>query len=193
MFSLLLKDLISDFIFLFVFITEKRRVIIVGDSIIKNMLPIDGVIIKSYPGDSIARLTMRIDGGEVNLSPFDYIIVHVGTNNIDRRHSYDDIITDYGNLIPIIKKKKRSIRFIISAILPRPVDHDRMIKKVNKCLRTEMGPDLGFHFVETWKAVSKCGTFSRYLCAKKDRGLHLNTEGSRRLRYFFLPVISTID
>lgn len=176
--------------------TENRRVLIVGDSIIKNMPPIDGVIVKSFPGDTIARLTMRIDKGHVNLSPFDYIIVHVGTNNIDRRDPYDDIIADYGNLIPIIKNKKRSIKIIMSAIIPRPIDNtdtDEMVKKVNKCLRSEMAPDLGFHFIETWKAVSKYGTFRRYLYAKKDKGLHLNTEGSRRLRYFFLRVISTID
>ena len=47
--------------------------------------------------------------------------------------------------------------------------------------------------METWKAVSKFGTFKRYLYAKNDKGLHLNTEGSRRLRHFFLRVISTID
>lgn len=84
----------------------------------------------------------------------------------------------------------------MSAIIPRPIDNtdtDEMVKKVNKCLRSEMAPDLGFHFIETWKAVSKYGTFRRYLYAKKDKGLHLNTEGSRRLRYFFLRVISTID
>ena len=92
--------------FLFILLSENRRVIIVGDSIIKNMPPIDGVVVKSFRGDNIAKLTMRIDKGHVNLSPFDYIIIHVGTNNIDRRDSYDDIISDYGNLIPIIKKKK---------------------------------------------------------------------------------------
>ena len=181
---------------IFCIIAENRRVFILGDSIIKNMPSIDGVIIKSFRGDNIARLTNRINSGDVNLSPFDYIIVHVGTNNIDNRDSFDDIIADYGNLILTIKKKKRSIRIVISAILPRPVDHidtDNMIKAVNKHLRTKMAADLGFHFIETWKAVSGFGTFKRWLYAKNDGGLHLNTEGSRRLRYFFLRVISTID
>ena len=106
------------------FLAENRPVIIVGDSIIKNLPPIDGVVIKSFRGDTIAQLTNRIDKGQVNLSPFDYIIIHVGTNNIDKRHSYGNIIADYGNLIPTIKKQKRSIRIIMSAILPRPCDHE---------------------------------------------------------------------
>ena len=167
-----------------------------GDSIIKNMPEIDGVVVKSFPGDTIGKLTNRIDSGQVNLSPFDYIIVHVGTNNINNGEPYGSIVSDYGNLIPIIKRKKKSIKIIMSAILPRPCDHsetDGLIKDVNKCLRTQMSPDLGFHFIESWKAVSKFGTYRRYLFAKKDKGLHLNTEGSRRLRYFFLRVISTID
>ena len=40
----------------------------------------------------------------------------------------------------------------MSAIIPRPADHDQtdeMIKNINKCLRSEMGADLGFHFDET--------------------------------------------
>ena len=178
------------------FLAENRRVVIFGDSIIKNLPPIDGVVIKSFRGDTIVQLTNRIDKGQVNLSPFDYVIIHVGTNNIDKGHSHGNIIADYGNLIPTIKKQKRSIRIIMSAILPRPCDHedtDAIIKDVNWCLRSKMGPDLGFHFIESWKAVSKFGTYSRYLFAKNDNGLHLNTEGSRRVRYFFLWVISTID
>ena len=79
------------------FLAENRRVIIVGDSIIKNLPPIDGGVIISFRGDTIAQLTNRIDKGQVNLSPFDYIIIHVGTNNIDKRHSYGNIIADYGN------------------------------------------------------------------------------------------------
>ena len=32
-----------------------------GDSIIENMLMIDGVVVKSYPGYNIAKLTMKLD------------------------------------------------------------------------------------------------------------------------------------
>ena len=193
----------SEFCYIFVFIiffsvlfTENRRVIILGDSIIKDLPPIDGVFIKSYPGATIAQLAMHIDNRHVNLMNFDYIIVHVGTNNIDNRDEKGAMLSDFGNLIGRIKIKKPSIRIIVSSILPRPCDHtetDSMIKEINRVLNKEMGPDLGFRFVESWKAVCKFGTYRRYLFAKNDQGLHLNTEGKRRLRYFFLRVISTID
>ena len=182
--------------FFSVLFTENRRVIILGDSIVKDLPPIDGVFIKSYPGATIAQLAMHIDNKHINLMNFDYIIVHVGTNNIDNRDEKGAMLSDFGNLIGRIKIKKPSIRIIVSSILPIPFDHtetDGMIKEINRVLNKEMGPDLGFRFVESWKAVCKFGTYRRYLFAKNDQGLHLNTEGKRRLRYFFLRVILTID
>lgn len=183
-------------LFSFFLFTENRRVIILGDSIIKDLPPIDGVTVKAFPGATIASLTHKIDVGQVDVSNYDFLIVHVGTNNIGNRHSFSAIVSDYGNLIGRIKTYKPSIRIIVSSILPRPCDHadtDSMIKNINKALRLEMASDLGFKFIESWKAVSKFGSFRRYLFAKHDNGLHLNTEGKRRLRYFFLRVISTLD
>ena len=48
------------------------------------MPTIDGVVVKCFPGYNIVKLTMKLDKtlqGHIELSPFDYIIVHVGTNN----------------------------------------------------------------------------------------------------------------
>ena len=181
---------------MFLFVTECRRVLIIGDSIIKDLAPIEGVTLKAFPGATIGYLSVLISNGDIDLTNHDFIIVHVGTNNIGNRDSYGAIISDYGNLIAQIRKRKPSIRVIISSILPRPVDHavtDQMIKNVNTHLRTVMAPDLNFHFIRSFRALSKFGTYRRYLYAKRDNGLHLNTEGSNRLRYFFLRVISTLD
>ena len=80
---------------------------------------------------------MHIDNRHVNLTNFDYIIVHVGTNNIDNRDSMGAMLSDYGNLIGRFKVKEPSFRIIMSSILPRPCDHedtDVMIKDVNRIL-----------------------------------------------------------
>ena len=80
--------------------------------------------------------------------------------------------------------------------MPRSAEHsitDKMIKDVNRHLKVVMSKDLNFAFVCSYKVVVKEGTYRRYLFAEKDNGLHLNTEGSNRLRFFFLRVISTID
>ena len=83
------------------------------------MPPMDGVTIKSFRGDTISYLTRRFDNGQINLSNFEYIIVHVGTNNIDRGDKYSNMIADYGNLIMevIIKITMRLDPWLV-AILP---------------------------------------------------------------------------
>lgn len=174
-------------------ITGYRKVILVGDSIIKGIPPIEGVTLSAHPGATIANLSVFLTNKHISLEGHDIIIVHVGTNNIGRRDSFAHIVSDFGNLIASIRKAKPDIRIIISSILPRPVDHhvtDPMIKDVNRFLNLEMSRDLGFKFVCSYKAVSKYGTYRRYLFAKLDKGLHLNLEGANRLRHFFLMVIS---
>ena len=101
--------------------------------------------LQAFRGDTIAILTNRIARREADLAPFDYVIIHVGTNNIARRESFESILSDYANLIGIIRKVKPVINIIISAILPRPVDHevtDQMIRNVNHFLKDRMSKDL---------------------------------------------------
>ena len=175
-----------------------------GDSIIKNIDHIDGVDVKSFPGATIGKLAVLVSNDAVHLEKYDYIIIHVGTNDVDNfvkkkicpKIAYEGMISDFANLVAIVRKKNTSLTIIVSSILPRPVDHsvsDDLIKKVNACLKNVMSADLNFKFACSYKAVVKFGTYRRYLFAKADQGLHLNTEGSNRLCFFFLRVISTID
>ena len=123
------------------------------------------------------------------------MILHVGTNDIGYRAPYGDIISDFGNLIGICKKMKPSIQIIVSAILPRPVDHsytDPMIRSVNKQLNKVLSKTLRFKFVPSYKPFMYAGSVRRELFAKKDGGLHLNTEGTNVLTRFFLRVIATM-
>ena len=61
----------------------------------------------------------------VALEKYDYIIIYVGTNNIgnfvkfkmSHRIAYNDIITDFANLIAIVQKKKPGITILVSSIL----------------------------------------------------------------------------
>ena len=123
------------------------------------------------------------------------MILHVGKNDIGYRAPYGDIISDFGNLIGIFKRIKPSIQIIVSAILSRPVDHsgtDSMIRSVNKQLNKVMSKTLRFKFVPSYKPFMYAGSVRRELFAKKDGGLHLNTEGTNVLTRFFLRVIATM-
>ena len=163
---------------------------IIGDSIIKHIMDIDGCTVQSFRGDTISKLTRKI---EHNVLPYDFIIVHVGTNVIHNRASFDDIIKDYYNLIATIRVKHSSVQIIVSAIIPRPCDYyesDTMVRAVNSHLNKVMSKDLNFKFVCTYKPFTYCGKPKIGLYARLDGGLHLNAEGSNRLKHFFLQVIT---
>ena len=175
-------------------ISEAKKVIIISDSMAKYVSGIEGVRLQAFRGDTVARLTNRIANREADLGPFDYAIVHVGTNDIARRQSFDSIMSDFANLIGIMRKVEPAIKIIISAILPRPVDHedtDLMIRRVNHYLKDRMSKDLNFKFICTFKPFMFAGEVKREFFAKHD-GLHLNTVGTDRLRYFFRRVIANM-
>ena len=140
-----------------------------------------------FSGRTISQISAKIDNNEANLEPYDYVIIHAGTNDIGNRHSFKEIISDFGNLVGIYRKKKPSIQIIISGILPRPKDHtitDPVIRDVNKHLRVFMSKSMKFKFVCTYKPFMHAGSVIL--------GLHLNTEGTNTLKRFLLRVISTM-
>ena len=172
-----------------------RKVTIIADSIAKNVSGLDGVTVQSFPGDTISKIANKIQLGVADLKPYDFVILHVGTNDIDNREPFDSMISDFGNLIGILKRRKPFIHIIVSAILPRPVDHfdtDPMIRSVNKHLNKVLSKTLRFTFVPSYKPFMYAGSVRRELFAKKDGGLHLNTEGTNVLTRFFLRVIATL-
>ena len=81
---------------------------------------------------------------------------------MSHRIAYNGIISEFANLVAIVRKKKPGITIMVSSILPRPVDHsatDDLSKEINSCLKDTMSVDMGFKFICSYKAVSKFGTY----------------------------------
>ncbi|XP_053378686.1 uncharacterized protein LOC123541508 [Mercenaria mercenaria] len=111
---------------------EFRRVIIVGDSIVKNLPPIEGVKVQAFPGATIGKLSFLVSKKQVSLYDSNFIILHIGTNNIANQNALNSLASDFTNLIAAIRKENASIRIIVSSILPRPVDHSCSDKKIRE-------------------------------------------------------------
>lgn len=161
----------------------------------KYVTGIEGVLLQAFSGDTISRMANRLSRGQIILDNFDYVIFHVGTNDIARNASFDHIISDYGNLIGITRKIKPKIKIIISAILPRPVDHvktDPLIRRVNSYILKNMTKHMNIRFFRTYRPFMFQGRVKRELFAKLDGGLHLNTEGTNKLRNYFLRSIAAM-
>ena len=108
-----------------------KRATIVSASIPKYVSDIDGCTTQAFPGATIGRLTELISSGKVDLSSVDFVIVHVGTNNVSSPQSVDTILSYYGDLIHAVKRRTYA-KLIFTSILPRLVDHKSTVAKVTK-------------------------------------------------------------
>lgn len=182
--------------FPFYFITEFKKVVIVSDSIAKYVQGIEGVDLRSFPGDTISNIVHRLESNQVRLDNYDYILLHVGTNDINHKASFHEMLSDFGNLLGVIRKWKPTIKIIVSSILPRPVDYettDNPSRRINGYLETVMSKKMKFLFIKSYRPFMFGGKPRRELFAKRDGGLHLNTEGTSRLRYYFLKTIAAMQ
>ena len=146
------------------------KVTIISDSIAKQKMQLEYLELhcQYLLEKNIAQIANKIQFGSATLEPFDYVIVHLGTNDLDNRASYDDIISDFGNLIGICQDKKPSIQIIVSAILLRPVDFkiiDNVRRRVNDYLQKSMSKFMRFKFVCSYKPFMRAGQERRDLFA----------------------------
>ena len=139
-----------------------------SDSIAKYVTGIDGCVVQAFRGDTISKMTHRINSNAVNLSGFSCVILHVGTNDIGRRAKVKHMLSDYANLIAVYRKSNPTIKIIVSAIIRRPVDHEiteTVIKEVNGYIQRSMSKDLDFQFICTYKPFTREGKIKEELIA----------------------------
>ena len=89
------------------------------------------IYLKAFPGATIARLADFVSNGRIILKNIDFVIVHVGTNNISSSQSVDTILSYYGDIIHKIKSKTEA-KIIFTSLLPRLVDFKLSKRKLNK-------------------------------------------------------------
>lgn len=156
------------------------------------MSGITGATLISFPGINISRLTFRISRGQVDLNSR-HLILHVGTNDINSL-LVPEIVASYNDLISVVRDNS-VCDIVVSAVLPRPIDHDKngeKVKDLNKKLKT-LCIDRQCKFVKTFKPFLHAGEPRRELYAVRDGGLHLNWEGCRRLRQFFINCVAHLS
>ena len=109
-----------------------------SDSIAKYVDNIRNCEVRDISGININSLENKIQAKRLVLDK-EFTIFHVGTNNIK---SYDvgEIKSCFNNLISVAHQHSNT-KIVISAILPRPLDHTAMgekVKVVNPCARIDM-------------------------------------------------------
>ncbi|XP_053376959.1 uncharacterized protein LOC128547791 [Mercenaria mercenaria] len=162
-----------------------KRCLSLSDSMAKHVTDIRETDIRSYPGITIGHLTSKIMKGSINLN-YENIVIHVGTNDVNN-FSSGEISSLYSNLITAVKTfTDSSVTIYLSSILPRPVDFSETgpkVKEINLSLEA-ICKDRKIKFLKSFRPFLKANQPRRELYAIKDGGLHLNLEGTRRLKHF---------
>lgn len=165
------------------------RVHIVSDSIAKYIKDVRHAEVCAFPGININRLANKIQNRHLSLDK-QFTIIHVGTNDVQSL-KVDEIISAYNNLIEVVKQNSDT-SIIISSILPRPVDHHvtgDKVRLINSKLK-QLCKQRKVQYLHTFRPFLKNCQPLRELYAIKDQGLHLNLDGTRRLRQFFINTVA---
>ena len=97
------------------------------------------------------------------LLPYDHVILHLCTNDIDNHAPFDNIIKDYANLLGIIRKLHPAVQIIVAAVVPRPCDYkvsDPFVRDINSYLCKAMSRDMSFIFC-SYKPFTHCGKLNK--------------------------------
>lgn len=114
------------------YISDERKAILISDSIGKYVDQIDGLAVKSYRGATIQVADRTVKMDSLDLNAFDFIIFHVGTNDINSK-SVKQILQAFKFLYPACSCNSPHARNIFSSILPRHVDFSTTKEKCWGC------------------------------------------------------------
>jgi lysophospholipase L1-like esterase len=108
--------------------------------------------VQAFPGATIAAITNHVQSHKASIARYDAVIFHVGTNDLCSK-PVSELLALYTNLIAVTRKESKSIKIILSSILPRPVDFGQTKAKsidVNNQLKSYLCPRLNVQFVSSY-------------------------------------------
>ena len=84
--------------------------------------------IRTQPSTAVRQLIGDIALGVVQVGAFEAVMFHVGTHDIPSTgmgysRSTDAVVEDFAALLDIVRDFDAHCQVVVSAILPRPVDH----------------------------------------------------------------------
>ncbi len=181
--------------------------LVLSDSIAKYV-SLKQVTVLAFPGDTIQRLTDRIAFGQIELTQYQAIVIHVGTNDLSDlvlQHllphtSPLDLLRRYKALREVVRKRNTTAVLYFSAILPRssgplikrpsPQIIQHLAYGINFALQQWCDSDNGLtFFVRSDKWFRSNGKVRDELFASSD-GIHLNGGGTDRLAQCFSQALS---
>lgn len=178
---------------------------IITDSIGKHVSKVKNTHLQALPGYTIARTIDAIAFGNIGVSEYEAILVHMGTNDIPPKKDrftgkittqpIKQVVDLYNQLISTIRRFNPQCYIVVSGIIPRPVDfavsHYR-VTQVNQGLQSLCEAKQKLIFNPTQKFFIKHGQPVVTYYSESDR-LHLRGSGVIRLQQAFQQALSDIN
>ena len=191
-----LSVLVSLCFFLF-FVVSK---LLIADSIAMQVDDVKGTRVQALPSTTVRQLIGDIALGVVPVGGFEAVLFHVGTHDVPStgmgyRRSIDAVVEDFAALLDIVRDFNAHCQIVVSAILPRPVDHLLSwyrVQQVNQRLCSLCFSAHNVLFNPTYKFFVSHGLPVPGLFSTTDR-LHLSETGVSRLRQAFQQALSPVN
>nr|XP_054761474.1 uncharacterized protein LOC129267878 [Lytechinus pictus] len=161
--------------------SQLEKVVVIGDSIIRHCSS-PHLNIHCFPGATVQSLQRKVIenfDGVIDFST-SFVIIHVGTNNLERSFWSKDVGA-YFRLLCSVRERFRTATIVFSSILPRwdcEFLHEHSLIYNNNleqfCLKNNC------NFIETDEQ------FLFYFSLYRDDFLHLNLQGAEHLSSIFL-------
>ena len=170
------------------------NVLVIGDSILKEVGHIRNAIVRAYRGDTIEDIKNHILHGQEDLLNNKRIVaIHVGTNDLYSL-TVEEMLEDLEALVKAITNKPGSSVWgiIVSTIIPRPKDYwttQMKIKRYNKEVKN-LEITLGFEMLRTWRPFSRKNLPRRF--TYKFDALHPSKKGATRLSQYLAKQLSML-
>ena len=165
--------------------TADTKGTIIADSILKWVREMTYLDCQAIPGLRLDSAFNQILNGNLIISNYEYVIVHVGTNSFSNM-LVRDYMENLWDLTSVIKFNNRFGTIGISSILPRPKDspeQDDYRREINGVIK-KWCKSKGYQFLKSWIGVEKKdGTLKDGVYA--DDNLHLNDSGINAMRDYF--------
>ena len=172
--------------------------LVLTDLLGKHVMGIRNTEVVALSGYTISGMADRIAFGMVKVSSMAALLIHVGTNDIPplsallghQVNSFQAIRAEYKALIDVMRSFNSLCYTVMSAIIPRPVDHVLTwyrVQRVNDGFRElcELNP----HRITTYKFFVKWGQPQEQYYSQRGR-LHLQGAGMLRLRQAFQQALA---
>lgn len=167
------------------------KVLLLGDSLVKYVSNLNNTQVLAFKGITIEQLAVRVLQNKIpHLSNKELVLTHVGTNNVEK-DSLETMVSKTNFLIDMIRAKLPNVPILVSLIIPRPKDFDKLGNKVKQY-------NFRMYELATVLNITCLPTYRSFLFAKSPKTnlyavdkLHLNPDGTKTITKYFSSSMGT--